>query len=63
MWATQQNSNQRPPNSNDAQAKDRLTDHHDWHINERPIPRYDKENFCSAPFSSPDVLDFAIEED
>lgn len=63
MCYTEQNLNQHSLDSDGVQDRVSLTDHHYWHINKRPIPRYDKEDLSSTPFSSPDMLDFAVEED
>ena len=42
--------------------KVRLTGGKDWYVNEGSIPGYDEECLGYTPFSSPDVLDFTIEE-
>jgi hypothetical protein len=43
--------------------KVRLTGDRDWHIKKWTIPRYKKEDLVYTPLATPNVLDFAIEEE
>ena len=52
---------QRSPDSNGARV--RLTGNRRRHIKKRTVPSDDEEDLADGPILSPDMLDFAIEED